>query len=62
MGEVTPARFNAEPYKYMYYYNNLVATCLTAVLVVVLIFKRNEALRRAVADHVYNCWENLCGR
>ena len=59
IGDVEPAKYNMEPTFYLIYYNNFIAPSIIAVLLTVLIFKRNKALRKTVYAEVNNVWSNL---
>lgn len=62
IGDVSPEKYNVEPITYLIYYNNFIVPSIIPVLMSVLIFKRNKALRKTVLAEISNFWSNLMDR
>ena len=62
IGDVSPEKYNVEPITYLIYYNNFIVPSIIPVLMSVLIFKRNKALRKTVLAEIGNFWSNLMDR
>ena len=62
IGDVSPEKFNVEPINYLIYYNNFIVPSIIPVLLSILIFKRNKALRKTIFAEFRNFWSNLMDR
>ena len=62
IGDVSPEKYNVAPITYLIYYNNFIVPSIIPVLMSVLIFKRNKALRKTVLAAIGNFWSNLMDR
>ena len=62
IGDVSPKKYNVAPITYLIYYNNFIVPSIIPVLMSVLIFKRNKALRKTVLAAIGNFWSNLMDR
>ena len=58
-GQIEPQQLNVSPYYYMIYYNNFIVVSIMTVLILVLIYKRNLPLKKALRDQTLSVWSNL---
>jgi hypothetical protein len=62
ISNIEPQQINFYPFNCLVYYNNFIVPGIIPMLMVLLIFKRNKALRKSVANELQNVLSNCLER